>query len=239
MTAEACCLDSLLPVPQHIALIMDGNGRWACQRGLTREHGHRAATRNLLELAELCIELHIAYLTMYTFSTENWNRPEREVQGMFDVISNFLDTEVEALHRLGIRLQHIGRLQQVDEELQQKARRALNLTCQNTRLTLTVAFNYGGRADIVDAVRKMIEHGLPSGLVDERVLRAHLSTRDLPDPDLVIRTSGEQRLSNFLLWETAHSVCWTSRVYWPEFCASHLRQAIEHYRARRSCSDCS
>jgi undecaprenyl diphosphate synthase len=156
---------------------------------------------------------------------------------MFTVISNFLDTEVETLHRLGIRLQHIGRLQEVDEELQQKARRALKLTGKNTRLTLTVAFNYGGRSDIVDAVRKMIEHGLPSGLVDEHVLRDHLSTRNLPDPDLVIRTSGEQRLSNFLLWETAHSTCWTSRVCWPDFRALHLRQAIAHYQERCSARD--
>jgi undecaprenyl diphosphate synthase len=239
MIVEAFYLDSASPVPQHIALIMDGNGRWARRRGLEREDGHRAATRNLLELAELCIGLRVPYLTLYTFSTENWKRPDHEVRGMFDVISNFLDTEVETLHSLGIRLHHIGRLQDVDEELQQKAHRALDLTCQNVRLTLTVAFNYGGRADIVDAVRKIIEQGTPGSLVDEHVLRDYLSTRDLPDPDLVIRTSGEQRLSNFLLWETAHSMCWTSRVCWPDFRASHLRQAIEHYREWRSCPDCS
>jgi undecaprenyl diphosphate synthase len=239
MIAKAFHLNSLPSVPQHIALIMDGNGRWAYRRGLVRGDGHRAATRNLLELAELCIDLQIPYLTLYTFSTENWKRPDNEVRGMFDVINNFLDKEVETLHNLGIRLQHIGRLEDVDEELQQKARQALNLTCMNKRLTLTVAFNYGGRADIVDAVRKMIEHGLPSGLVDEPAVRAYLSTHDLPDPDLVIRTSGEQRLSNFLLWETANSICWTCTVCWPDFRSSHLQQAIEHYSAWRSCLDCS
>jgi undecaprenyl diphosphate synthase len=216
--------------PRHIALIMDGNGRWACWRGLSRTAGHQAATRHLLELIHVCNEFDIPYLTLYTFSTENWRRPRQEVEGMFRVISDFLDTEIGNLHRLGVRLRHLGRIDEIEESLQARARRALELTRANTGLCLTVAFNYGGRADIIDAVRALMASGVAPDMIDEQMVHTYLSTHGLPDPDLVIRTSGEQRLSNFLLWETAYSVFWTTPTFWPDFRSEHLRQAIEDYQ---------
>lgn len=222
-------LSSSPPLPQHIALIMDGNGRWALQHGLTRTDGHRAATRHLREITEFCIDMHIPYLTLYTFSTENWRRPKHEVQGMFKVMADFLDHDTTYLHSLDVQMRHIGRLDGVDEHLRTRAQYALDLTFHNRGLILTVAFNYSGRADIIDAVRAIVASGRTYETINEQTLDAYLSTCNLPDPDLVIRTSGEQRLSNFLLWETAYSTCWTTPVYWPDFRLPHLREAIEYY----------
>lgn len=224
---------TIVCAPQHIALIMDGNGRWACKRGRVRTVGHQAATANLLEIVHYCMQIGVQYLTLYTFSTENWRRPREEVEGMFGVISDFLDRETETLHRLNIRLRHLGRPDGVDEDLQCKARHAFDLTRHNTRLTLTIAFNYGGRADIVDAVRALIAQGVDPDTVNEQTLKEYLSTYALPDPDLVIRTSGEQRLSNFLLWETAYSVCWTTPIFWPDFRSEHLQEAVDNYMERQ------
>ncbi len=218
-------------LPRHIALIMDGNGRWALKKGLTRTDGHRAATRHLFELVDVCLKMDIPFLTLYTFSTENWKRPFHEVMGMFQVISDFLDAEVDNLHARNVRLRHLGRLDGVSHALQQKACRALDITRQNDGLTLTIAFNYGGRADIIDAVRTLIERGIDPDSIDETTLTTCLSTQGLPDPDLVIRTSGERRLSNFLLWETAYSLCWSTPTYWPDFRAHNLREAIADYQA--------
>jgi undecaprenyl diphosphate synthase len=223
--------DTRLHLPQHIAFIMDGNGRWAQQRGMQRTNGHQAATRNLLEIVCGCAEQGIHYLTLYTFSTENWRRPETEVRGMFDVMTDFLERETITLHHNGIRLQHIGQLDAIDERLQARARAAIDLTANNDRLILTVAFNYGGRADITAAVRKIIERRLESGQIDEQLFTSYLSTAELPDPDLIIRTSGEQRLSNFLLWESAYSTCWTTPVLWPDFRLAHLQEALDAYAA--------
>lgn len=223
--------DTRLYLPQHIAFIMDGNGRWAQQRGMHRTNGHQAATHNLLEIVCGCAELGVRYLTLYTFSTENWRRPKAEVRGMFNVMADFLERETVTLHKHGIRLQHIGQLDAIDERLQEKARTAIDLTKHNNRLILTVAFNYGGRADITAAVRKIIERHLESGQIDEQLFTSYLSTADLPDPDLIIRTSGEQRLSNFLLWESAYSTCWTTPVLWPDFRLPHLQQALDAYAA--------
>ncbi len=220
-----------LYLPQHIAFIMDGNGRWAQQRGMQRTKGHQAATNNLLEIVQGCADMGIRYLTLYTFSTENWRRPESEVRGMFSVMADFLERETITLHNSGIRLQHIGQLDAIDERLQAQARAAIDLTKNNDRLILTVAFNYGGRADITAAVRKIIERRLDSGQIDEQLFTSYLSTADLPDPDLIIRTSGEQRLSNFLLWESAYSTCWTTPVLWPDFRLTHLHQSLEAYAA--------
>jgi undecaprenyl diphosphate synthase len=216
-------------LPQHIGLIMDGNGRWAALRRLSRTMGHRAATRNVLELVDHCIGLGIPYMTLYTFSTENWRRPTHEVAGMFQVISEFLDNCTSALHARGVRLRHLGRTQGVSADLQRKANYALDLTRNNARLNLSIAFNYGGRADIIEAVRRIVSGGLAHHDIDEHTITTHLSTADLPDPDLLIRTSGEQRLSNFLLWESAYSMCWTTPVFWPDFGAEHLQQALDAY----------
>lgn len=222
--------------PQHVAFIMDGNGRWAQRRGWPRTRGHQAAPRNLLTLVQSCIEIGIPYLTLFTFSTENWRRPRAEVHGMFRVMADFLEQETVSLHRMGIRLQHIGRLDGIDDRLKACAQAAIDLTARNQRLTLTVAFNYGGRADILDAVRKIISQGVDSSSIDEQLFTRYLLTADLPDPDLIIRTSGERRLSNFMLWESAHSYYWTTPVLWPDFCAQHFYQALDAYMATRKSS---
>jgi undecaprenyl diphosphate synthase len=219
-------------MPRHIAVIMDGNGRWANQRGLPRLAGHRAGTENIRTLVTTCAEIGVPYLTLFAFSTENWTRPSREVEGLMRILSDFIDRETEELHRQGVHLRHLGRLEGVSATLRQKVQYALNLTRDNTRLTLAIAFNYGGRSDIVDAVRSLIAKGVEPESVNEEMLAAHLSTGGMPDPDLIIRTSGEWRLSNFLVWETAYSEYWTTPTFWPDFRPEHFRQAIQAYAQR-------
>ncbi|MBO9326774.1 MAG: isoprenyl transferase [Roseiflexus sp.] len=219
-------------VPRHIAIIMDGNGRWARQRHLPRLAGHRAGTENIRRIVTECAEQGVEYLTLYAFSTENWSRPSAEVDGLMRILSDFIDRETINLHREGARLRHLGRLENISAELRQKILDAIELTRHNTRITLAVAFNYGGRADIVDAVRELIALGVKPEEVNEALISDHLSTRGMPDPDLIIRTSGEWRLSNFLIWQAAYSEYWTTPVYWPDFSPEHLRQAIYDYGQR-------
>ncbi len=221
-------------VPEHIAIIMDGNGRWAHRRNLPRLVGHRAGTRHICEIAAACITLGVRYLTLYAFSTENWGRPRDEVEGMINVLRRFVDTDIETLHHMGVQLRHLGREERIDEILKQKVRAALHLTRRNSRLTLAIAFNYGGRADMLDAVRAMIADGIAPHEVNETMIAAYLSTSGIPDPDLVIRTSGEQRISNFLLWQTAHSEYWATETFWPDFRAAHLYQAVQVYAERKT-----
>ncbi len=219
-------------IPQHIAIIMDGNGRWARQRHLPRLAGHRAGTENIRRIVTECAEQGVHYLTLYAFSTENWSRPSAEVDGLMRILSDFIDRETINLHREGVRLRHLGRLDNISAELRQKILDAIELTRDNARITLAVAFNYGGRADIVDAVRELIALGVKADDVTEEMLSDHLSTCGMPDPDLIIRTSGEWRLSNFLIWQAAYSEYWTTPVYWPDFSPEHLRQAIDDYGQR-------
>jgi undecaprenyl diphosphate synthase len=220
-------------IPRHIAIIMDGNGRWARQRHLPRLAGHRAGTENIRRIVTECAEQGVQYLTLYAFSTENWSRPSAEVDGLMRILSDFIDRETINLHREGARLRHLGRLDNISAELRQKILDAIELTRHNTRITLAVAFNYGGRADIVDAVRELIALGVNADDVTEKMISDHLSTRGMPDPDLIIRTSGEWRLSNFLIWQAAYSEYWTTPVYWPDFSPEHLRQAIHDYGQRQ------
>lgn len=219
-------------IPRHIAMIMDGNGRWARQRGLPRLAGHRAGTENIREIVTACVELGIPYLTLFAFSTENWSRPSREIEGLMQILSEFIDRETQELHKQGVRLRHLGRLEGLSATLKKKIHYALDLTRSNSRLTLAIAFNYGGRSDIVDAVRRLVAAGVDPESIDEPTIAAHLSTGGMPDPDLIIRTSGEWRLSNFLIWETAYSEYWTTPVFWPDFRAEHLRQAVKDYEKR-------
>jgi len=221
-----------LPVPTHVAIIMDGNGRWAQARGLPRLAGHRAGTENLRRVIEACVELGIRYLTIYAFSTENWSRPRDEVEGLMSIMEDVIDREVPELHRQGVQIRHIGALEGVRPELQRKIREAVERTRANRRLVLVVAFNYGGRAEIVHAVRRMLAEGLRPEDVTEDTVARHLFTAGIPDPDLVIRTSGEQRISNFLLWQTAYSEWYFTPVYWPDFDKEELRKALEEYRRR-------
>ncbi len=225
-------VSDLQRIPRHIAIIMDGNGRWARKRGLPRLAGHRAGTENIRSIVTACVDLGIRYLTLYAFSTENWGRPSVEVEGLMQILSDFIDRETQTLHEQGVHLRHLGRLEGLSERLKRKVRYAIDLTSQNTQLTLAIAFNYGGRADIVDAVRKLIAQGASAETINEDLISENLSTSGMPDPDVVIRTSGEWRLSNFLIWQTAYSEYWTSPVFWPDFKRDHLYQAVRDYGRR-------
>jgi undecaprenyl diphosphate synthase len=219
-------------VPQHIAVIMDGNGRWARQRGLPRVAGHRAGTENIRAIVSEADQIGVRYLTLYAFSTENWSRPSMEVQGLMQILADYIDRETQNLHEQNVRLRHLGRLDGLSPRLRKKVQRAIDLTAQNSGLTLAVAFNYGGRADIVDALRRIVALGVSPDQIDEQLIDSHLSTAGMPDPDLVIRPSGEHRLSNFLIWQAAYSEYWFTPVLWPDFRPEHLHQAIGEYGRR-------
>ncbi len=219
-------------VPQHIAIIMDGNGRWARQRGLPRLAGHRAGTENLRRIIEACVEFGVKYLTIYAFSTENWGRPEEEVNGLMGLFDDVFDRELAELHRQGAQLRHIGRLDGVKESLRKKVEQGIELTKNNNRLILNVAFNYGGRDEVIHAIQEMLRDGVgPQEVTDEMVSR-YLFTAGIPDPDLVIRTSGEQRISNFLIWQAAYAEWIFPQVLWPDFGRDELLKAIQEYGQR-------
>lgn len=218
--------------PRHVAIIMDGNGRWARQRGLPRLAGHRAGTENIRRIIEGCVEYGVEILTLWAFSTENWTRPIDEVRGLIRLIGETLDRELNELHKQGVQLRHTGRLENLPEDLQRRVRHAIELTKHNDRLIVNVAFDYGGRADITQAVRRIIAAGVPADQVDEELISHYLWTADLPDPDLIIRTSGEYRISNFMLWQGAYAELYFTPVYWPDFDKEELRQAIIAYTQR-------
>ena len=220
------------PVPRHIAIIMDGNGRWAKRRGLPRIAGHRAGVENIRRILRECADLGIQYLTIYAFSTENWSRPSAEVEGLMRIFSEFLDRETRSLHAEGVKIRHLGSMRGVSPSLQRKTQAALDLTRDNQRINLCVAFNYGGRADIVEAVRRLVADGVAPDAVTEQMISERLSTSGMPDPDLIIRTSGEWRLSNFLLWQAAYSEYWVTPTFWPDFSPELLRQALQEYGQR-------
>jgi undecaprenyl diphosphate synthase len=220
-------------VPQHVAIIMDGNGRWAKSRGLPRTAGHRQGKENLRHILESCVEFGIDILTIYAFSTENWERPPSEVGVLMSILNLVLDQEVKKLHENGVQVRHIGRMDRVDPKLQKKITQACEFTKDNERLILNVAFNYGGRDEIVQAVQHIINDGTPAEDVDEALISRYLYTADLPDPELIIRTSGEFRLSNFLLWQSAYSEYYSTPVYWPDFDENELRKALWAFSRRR------
>lgn len=221
-----------MTVPQHIAIIMDGNGRWARQRSLPRLAGHRAGTENIRRIVQECRRLGVRYLTLYAFSTENWNRPTFEVRGLMTIMAEFIDRETDALHAEGVRIRHLGSMEGIATRLQDKVRHAIELTAGNDILTLAVAFNYGGRADIVHAVQEIVAGQLPVESITEQTISDHLYTRGMPDPDLIIRTSGEFRLSNFLIWQAAYSEYYITATFWPDFDTDELRKAIHAFGQR-------
>lgn len=220
-------------LPRHVAIIMDGNGRWANDRGLPRLLGHRAGTDNVRTVLHACVEFGIEYLTIYAFSTENWNRPADEVQGLFEIMAEVIRGETEDLHRNGVRIHHLGRVEGLPPSLATAIRDATELTHSNRRLVLNVAFNYGGRAELVDAVRTMLRDRLEAGTVDEEMISRYLYTGGQPDPDLIIRTAGEMRLSNFLIWQSAYAEYYSTATYWPDFDREQLRLALATYARRR------
>jgi undecaprenyl diphosphate synthase len=219
-------------VPRHIAVIMDGNGRWAQQRGLPRLSGHRAGTENIRRIIESCVEAGVEVLTLYAFSTENWRRPGEEVKGLMVILGDVIERETAKLHENGVQLRHIGSLDGVPARLRERVRHAIELTRSNSRLVLNIAFNYGGRAELVDAVRRIVATGVPAAAIDEELISSNLQTAGLPDPDLIIRTAGEQRVSNFLLWQGAYAEFWSTPVYWPDFDGAELERAISDYGQR-------
>jgi len=224
--------NNLSSVPRHVAIIMDGNGRWAKQRGLPRVAGHRAGTENLREIIRAGARLGIEYLTLYAFSTENWSRPKAEVTGLMHILSDVIDRELDELNKEGARLMHIGHLDGLSKALQSKVQQAIELTKDNTRITIVLAFNYGGRDEIICAIRRMLADQVAPEDVDDALVSEYLFTCNLPDPDLVIRTSGEKRTSNFLTWQTVYSEWYFPEVYWPDFNETELRKAIEVYSQR-------
>jgi undecaprenyl diphosphate synthase len=219
-------------VPTHIAIIMDGNGRWALSRGLPRLAGHRAGTENLRRVIEACAEFGIKYLTIYAFSTENWGRPFEEVQGLLRILEDVIDRELQELHDQGVQLRHIGRLDGLKPALRKKVLEAIEFTKHNTRLILNVAFNYGGRDEIVCAIQRLIKDGVKAEEVTDALVSQYLFTAGVPDPDLIIRTSGELRGSNFLIWQGAYSEWYFTQTFWPDFGKDELSRALEEYRQR-------
>ncbi|MBN1230839.1 MAG: isoprenyl transferase [Anaerolineales bacterium] len=219
-------------IPQHIAIIMDGNGRWARSRGLPRIAGHRAGTENIRQIIKACVEFGVKYLTVYAFSTENWGRPQEEVSGLMRIFEEVFVSELDELHEEGVRLIHVGHMENVSPSLIEKVDKAIELTRQNDQLVLGIAFNYGSRDEIVHAVQDIIRDGISPEKINENVISSHLFTADMPDPDLVIRTSGEYRTSNFLLWQTAYSEWIFSPEYWPDFGRDKLLVAIHEFSQR-------
>ncbi|HLE23505.1 MAG TPA: isoprenyl transferase [Anaerolineales bacterium] len=219
-------------VPLHVAIIMDGNGRWARRRGLPRLAGHRAGVDNLRRVLEAASEFGIRYLTIYAFSTENWSRPPDEVRGLLNILEDVIDRELQSLNKNGVQLRHIGRLERLSPELQAKVHQAVELTQHNERLVLNIAWNYGGRDEIVQAMRRMMENGVLPDEVDEDLVSQYLYTAGIPDPDLIIRTSGELRVSNFLIWQGAYAEWYVTPTYWPDFGREELLEALWEYARR-------
>jgi undecaprenyl diphosphate synthase len=220
-------------VPRHIAIIMDGNGRWATQRGLPRSLGHRAGVEALRRVVRLCDRYHVPMLTVYAFSTENWGRPQEEVNALLNLFWETIRSDLEQLHENGVRLRHIGRLDGLSPDVQGAIAHMMQLTRENTALDLNVCFNYGGRAEIVDAVRAIVAAGTPAEQITEETIGQHLYTRELPDPDLIIRTGGEMRLSNYLVWQAAYAEYHSTPALWPDFDHDEFVAALDAYAARK------
>jgi undecaprenyl diphosphate synthase len=213
-------------------MIMDGNGRWALSRGLPRMAGHKAGTENLRRVIRATVEFGVKYLTIYAFSTENWGRPPEEVRGLLTILEDVIDRELNELHKEGVQLRHLGRLEQLSPMLQEKVLKAVELTRNNNRLILNIAWNYGGRDEIVQAIQHMMKDGVQSEKVTDELVGQYLYTAGVPDPDLIIRTSGELRISNFLIWQAAYSEWYVTPTYWPDFDKEEYRRALETYGQR-------
>jgi undecaprenyl diphosphate synthase len=223
-------------VPRHVAIIMDGNGRWAKQRGLPRIEGHRAGAESVRQIVRACGELDIDYLTLYAFSIENWNRPKSEVAALMHLLEFYLKQEIPELNKNNVRLAAIGRIHELPQGAQKQLQKSIEALSKNTGLTLVLALSYGGRAEIVDAVREITREVKAGRLdvadVDEKVISNHLYTRSIPDPDLLIRTSGEMRVSNFLLWQISYAEIHVTETLWPDFRKPQLLEALEDYGKR-------
>jgi undecaprenyl diphosphate synthase len=226
-------MEKAVNIPRHVAFILDGNGRWAENRGLPRLEGHRAGVKNIRPILKSLISHGVSYVTLYAFSTENWNRPQEEVNGIFHLLDSVMAREAKKLNKNGIRILHIGRKEGLSEKLQKSIIQAQELTANNQVMTLGFAFNYGGRTEIIDAVRKFIASGTPVEGLDEKTFAKYLYTADLPEVDLVIRTGGEIRTSNFLIWQAAYSEYYFTPILWPDFNEAELEKALLAFSQRR------
>jgi undecaprenyl diphosphate synthase len=220
---------TLSAVPRHVAIIMDGNGRWAQRRGMPRTRGHQAGVRNIRHVVKAFADHHVKYLTIFAFSTENWNRPHGEVSGLMRLFDSVIDSEVKLLHESNVRVLYMGRIQKLSEKLQDKIIQAIQLTRANTGITLNIAFDYGARAEILDAVRRIVADQIPPGNIDEDLFNKYLYLPDIPDPDLIIRTGGQIRMSNFLAWQAIYSELYFTEVLWPDFDGTEIEKALEYY----------
>jgi undecaprenyl diphosphate synthase len=223
-------------VPDHIAVIMDGNGRWAKQRGLPRREGHRAGAESVRECVEACKQLGVKYLTLYAFSSENWARPANEVTALMNLLERFLEQKAEEMMKQDVRLQAIGHLERLPEKTRDKLKTAIGRTAGNTSMTLILALSYGSREEITEAARAMVREAVEGRLTPDEVtnelVASHLYTAGIPDPDLLIRTSGEMRVSNFLLWQISYAEIVIFKKFWPDFTQADLFEAVEEYRRR-------
>jgi len=226
-------MKSITRLPNHVAIVPDGNGRWAEQRGLSRLEGHYAGADNMRRIVDYLNEYSIKYVTLYGFSTENWSRPEEEVRGLFHILEEFINNYVLEIHEKNIKLRHLGRLEGLPQGLQQAEKRAAELTKNNTGMTLSIALNYGGRTEILDAVRSILAQGIPPEKLDEKLFNSYLYTAGSPEVDLLIRTGDELRLSNFLIWQTAYSEYYFTKVLWPDFNEKEIDQALLSYSQRQ------
>jgi undecaprenyl diphosphate synthase len=223
-------------LPQHVAIIMDGNGRWAKQRHRPRLYGHRAGAKSVRQVVELSGELHIPYLTVYAFSTENWNRPQDEVSGLMKLLMEYLHKEIDEMHRKNVIVRIIGSTDRVDPDFLKRAHEITSKTWNNTGLHFNVMFNYGGRQEILDAVKEIAfqyqKGQIDLNEIDYNTISRNLYTKDIPDPDLVIRTSGEMRLSNFLIWQAAYAEIYVTETLWPDFDKAEYVKALKDYQTR-------
>jgi undecaprenyl diphosphate synthase len=224
--------EKLEHVPRHVAMIMDGNGRWARARGLPRLAGHRAGTENIRPILEAGVEFGIEIVTIWAFSTENWQRPETEVKGLLRILERMIRRELQELDKQGVQLRHIGRLERLPGRLQKQVLDAVEQTKDNDRIVLNVAFDYGGRAEIVQAVQQIIREGIPAEEVDEQLLSRYMYTGGQPDPDLIIRTGGELRTSGFMLWQSAYTEYYVTPTFWPDFGREELFEALVAFDQR-------
>jgi len=232
MMAASSTIKKITHLPNHVAIIMDGNGRWAEQRGLPRLDGHRAGLENMRSVIGYLNQYQVKYVTIFAFSTENWSRPKDEVAGLLRLLEERIDKEALEFHNKGIRLRHLGELDGLSHSLQLAINRAVELTKNNTGMTLGFAFNYGGRVEILNAVRHLIAEGIPPQSIDEKLFNTYLYTAGLPDVDLVIRTADELRLSNFLIWQSAYSEYYFTSVLWPDFDKKEIEKALLSYSQR-------
>jgi len=220
-------------LPQHVAIVMDGNGRWASRRRKPRLYGHKQGALHARDFVEIFAEYGIPYLTLYAFSTENWSRPKAEVDGIIKLLSENLDRAVKIAHEQNIRIRHLGKEDRLPEAILKKARAAIQKTSNNSGLTVNVAFNYGGRSEIVNAAQQIIRSRIKSDSLDENVFSRYLYTAGIPDPDLFIRTGGEMRVSNFLIWQSAYAELYFTPVLWPDFGRDELEKALTDFGRRQ------